>query len=124
MDKSPIVVQQIRARKRLSDKNKWKRNVAKLERSVCKKNKRTSEIDAQNVQTMGIIKSAKVKDVNKLLTTLTSKLTSHFGDSWRTFPILCFYDKLIPQNVEADVDQQEDEENICEENVDLPDVRI
>ncbi|CAG5006866.1 unnamed protein product [Parnassius apollo] len=86
-------------------------------RSVCKKNKRTSEIDAQNMQTMGIIKSAKVKDVNKLL-------TSHFGDSWRTFPILCFYDKLMPQNVEADVDQQEDEENICEENVDLPDVRI
>ncbi|CAG5050291.1 unnamed protein product [Parnassius apollo] len=212
MDKSPIVVQRIRARKRLSGKNKCKRYVAKLERysakslpdrpncihkktyecnsltmsdlidfhtcfykhrdkrsqdafilkhmtiskvaryrprkskyvgrnssnkyyirlikgeinymidtgvfrSVCKKNKRTSEIDAQNMQTMGIIKSAKVKDVNKLL-------TSHFGDSWRTFQILCFYDKLIPQNVETDVDQQEDEENICEENVDTPDVRI
>lgn len=54
-------------------------------------------------------------------------LTSHFGDAWRALPTLSYYDKLIPQNIDSErceLHEEEDEEACCQENFDLPDVRI
>lgn len=89
-------------------------------KNVCKKNKLTKMINPKDIRSGSVtLKSTKIKDVKKLLTT-------HFGDDWRSYPVLSFYDKLVPNDVVEDNTAENEEGDIdaCEEQDHLSDLVI
>lgn len=93
-------------------------------RSVCKNGKFTNMINPQDMLLgSGTLKATKIKDVNKLLNT-------HFDANWRSYEVLSFYDKLIPNTVQVDNVENEDENNdvdletTCQEQIILNDLMI
>ncbi|CAG5003198.1 unnamed protein product [Parnassius apollo] len=94
-------------------------------RNVCKKGKYTNMINTQDIRLgSGTLKATKIRDVNKLLST-------HFDADWRSYEMLSFYDKLIPNTVPVDdVENEEDENNdvdletSCQEQIILNDLMI